>query len=151
MLEMLADPTTATMIELQGQWQGYQCLREVCDAVESDALGYIRAGANGIAVLLSDFVLPAYFFEGQPSNGTYDFLGQIGGAAPTLLQGGYLGIYNPATGQWSQVSDFDLMTGRRSRRALRHGRTAWHVMDTVLVGHHQMRIANRSEILASRN
>jgi hypothetical protein len=149
MLEMLADPTTATMIDLQGQWQGYQCLREVCDAVESDELGYPKPGVDGTAVLLSDFVLPAYFFQGNPSAGKYDFRGQIGGAAPTLLQGGYLGIYDPTTRQWSQVSDFDLATGRRSRRALRHGRTAWHIKNALAVSRHQTRMHNSSRILDS--
>jgi hypothetical protein len=143
MLEMLADPTTATMVDLQGQWQNSQCLREVCDAVESDALGYTRAGADGSAVLVSDFVLPAYFFQGDPSNGKYDFGGQIESAAPALLQGGYLGIYNPATGKWSQVSDFDMATGRRSRRALRHGRTAWHIEHALTIGRQQVRMAHR--------
>jgi hypothetical protein len=149
MLEMLADPTTATMIDLQGQWQGYQCLREVCDAVESDELGYSKPGVDGTAVLLSDFVLPAYFFQGNPSGGKYDFRGQIGGAAPTLLQGGYLGIYDPTTRKWSQVSDFDLATGRRSRRALRHGRTAWHIKNALAVSRHQRRMHNSSQILGS--
>jgi hypothetical protein len=149
MLEMLADPTTATMIDLQGQWQGYQCLREVCDAVESDELGYSKPGGDGTAVPLSDFVLPAYFFQGDPSAGKYDFRNQIEGAAPTLLQGGYLGIYDPRTGRWSQVSDFDFTTGRRSRRALRHGRTAWHIKNSLAVSLHETRLRNSPRILRS--
>jgi hypothetical protein len=131
LLEMLADPTAGTdpgrFVDLIGRYAGLQCLREVCDAVESDALGYDRAGADGAPVLLSDFVLPRYFGqENPPAAGMRaDFGGHLplGAVAPTLLSGGYLGIYDPATGQWSQVSDF--VAGRRSRRAMRHGRTAW--------------------------
>jgi hypothetical protein len=124
LLEMLADPTTDQTVDLDG---GEQCLREVCDAVEDDQFGYSRPGADGASVALSDFVTPAYF-GGQNGGGFAgaDFRQALptGAVAPQLMQGGYLGIYDPATGRWSQVSDFD-RTGRRSRRSLRHGRTAW--------------------------
>jgi hypothetical protein len=130
MLEMLADPTTRTLVELQGQWSGYQCLQEVCDAVEADALAYSKLGIDGKPVMLSDFCTPTYFkpIYGLPSG--YDFCGKLLKPAPALLQGGYLGILNQLTGQWQQVSDFDLATATRSRRSLRHGRTQ-HAIATL--------------------
>lgn len=127
-LEMLADPTTRTLINLVGRYAGLQCLREVCDAVEDDALGYSRPGADGKPVRLSDFVVPAYF--GEPNHGSWgaamDFRSHLpaGALAPALTKGGYLGIYNPTTKRWSQVSDFD-QSGAHSYRALRSGRTTW--------------------------
>jgi hypothetical protein len=123
MMEMLADPTTNDLISLQGRWAGYQCLRECCDAVESDEYAYQKPGSGGVNILVSDFCLPNYFYEGT-SGSPFDFRGHLtAGAAPTLLPGGYLGIYNPATGQWSQVSDFE-RSGLLSFRSRRFGRTA---------------------------
>jgi hypothetical protein len=127
LLEMLADPTTNVMVDLTGRHAGLQSLREVCDAVEDDQFGYSRPGADGAPVALSDFVTPSYF-GGQNGGGFAgaDFRQALpaDAVAPQLMQGGYLGIYDPAAGRWSQMSDFD-RTGRRSRRSLRHGRTAW--------------------------
>ena len=51
LLEMLGDPTTNTLIKLP---DGKECLQEVCDAVEDDAVAYEKGG-----VLVSDFVLPS--------------------------------------------------------------------------------------------
>jgi hypothetical protein len=125
LLEMLGDPTTETMIDLQ---DGRQCIREVCDAVEDDSIAYMKNG-----VLVTDFVTPKYFFQtGGPA--TYDFCGKLSGAAPALTAGGYLGIYDPKTGQWTQVTA-RLHNGRQSFRSRRHGRTAWHASH----GHHRMR------------
>jgi len=115
LLEMLGDPTTETIIDLP---DGRQCIREVCDAVEDDSIAYVKNG-----VLVSDFVTPAYFFEGKGA--PYDFCKKLTGPAPSLTPGGYLGIYDPTTGQWSQVTA-RLPNGRQSYRARRHGRTAWH-------------------------
>jgi hypothetical protein len=138
LLEMLADPSAgtdlATYINLQGRYTGLQCLREVSDAVESDALGYTHPGADGKPVLLSDFVTPRYFGKENPGGVTlYDFQGRLHEPAPGLLQGGYLGIYNPKTGRWTQVSDFDPIAGQ-SRRALRHGRNAWCMAQGTKLG-----------------
>jgi hypothetical protein len=125
LLEMLADPTAGTdpsqYIDLTGHYAGLQCLREVCDAVEDDALGYSRPGVDGRPVQLSDFVLPAYFGEVNQAGTGPDFKGRMhdGTEAPALLHNGYLGIYDPATQQWSQVSDFALLTRRHHRSARR--------------------------------
>jgi len=117
LLEMLGDPTTNTLINLK---DGRQCIREVCDAVEDDSIAYMKNG-----VLVSDFVTPAYFFESNDTK--YDFCGHLTGQAPTLTPGGYLGIYDPTTGQWTQVTA-RLQNGKQSYRSRRHGRTAWHAV-----------------------
>ena len=121
LLEMLGDPTTNTLINLP---DGRQCIREVCDAVEDDSVAYMKNG-----VLVSDFVTPAYFFESNDTK--YDFCGKLTGVAPALTPGGYLGIYDPTTGQWTQVTA-RLQNGHQSYRSRRHGRTAWHAVH----GHH---------------
>jgi len=117
LLEMLGDPTTNNLINLP---DGRQCIREVCDAVEDDSIGYMKNG-----VLVSDFVTPAYFFESNDTK--YDFCGRLTGPAPALTPGGYLGIYDPTTGQWTQVTA-RLQNGQQSYRSRRHGRTAWHAV-----------------------
>lgn len=116
-LEMAGDPTDDALISLTpARMLGYHCLREVCDAVESDALGYTIDD-----VLVTDFVTPAYFFEKNGGGNTaFDHQGHLHARAPALLHGGYLGIQDPF-GRWGQVSMFD-EHGRLSRRAIRHGR-----------------------------
>jgi hypothetical protein len=114
LLEMLGDPTTKNMIKLP---DGRECIREVCDAVEDDSVAYMKDG-----VLVSNFVTPAYFFgAGAPK---YDFCGKLNAPAPALTPGGYLGIYDPTTGQWTQVTA-RLQNGKQSYRSRRHGRTGW--------------------------
>src|SRR5215469_13753876 len=99
---------------------GRQCIQEVCDAVEDDSIAYMKDG-----VLVSNFVTPAYFFQG---NGPpFVFCKHLTGPAPTLMPGGYLGIYDPKTGQWSQVTA-RLQNGKQSFRSRRHGRTAWRAV-----------------------
>ena len=120
LLEMLADPTTNTIIEMP---DGRSCLQEVCDAVEDDAVAYTKNG-----VLVSNFVLPSYFYKGEGHK--YDFRGKLHGPAPALTPGGYLGIYDPATGQWTQVTAH-LADGRTSPRSRRHGRTEWHASESA--------------------
>jgi hypothetical protein len=119
LLEMLGDPTTNTIINLE-DGSGRQCIQEVCDAVEDDSIAYMKDG-----VLVSNFVTPAYFFKADGPK--YDFCGKLTGPAPTLTPGGYLGIYDPSTGQWTQVTA-RLQNGKLSPRARRHGRTAWHAV-----------------------
>jgi hypothetical protein len=115
LLEMLGDPTTQNMIGLK---DGRECIREVCDAVEDDSIAYMKNG-----VLVSDFVTPKYFFmSGGPDK--YDFCGKLEAPAPALTAGGYLGIYDPTTGQWTQVTA-RLHNGKQSYRSRRHGRTGW--------------------------
>jgi len=115
LLEMLGDPTTNTLIKLL---DGRECIREVCDAVEDDSVAYQKNG-----ILVSNFVTPAYFFEG--GGAAYDFRGKLTAPAPALTPGGYLGILDPQTGQWTQVTA-RLPNGMLSPRSRRHGRTEWH-------------------------
>ena len=129
LLEMLGDPTTETMIDLP---DGRQCIQEVCDAVEDDSIAYTKNG-----VLVSDFVTPKYFFGASGPN-QYDFCGKLTGPAPTLTAGGYLGIYDPTTGQWTQVTA-RLHDGRQSYRSRRHGRTAWHASHPRAIHPHKQR------------
>jgi hypothetical protein len=114
LLEMLGDPTTKTFISLP---DGRKCIREVCDAVEDDNVAYMKNG-----ILVSNFVTPAYFFEGN--GGAFDFRNKLTGPAPALTPGGYLGIFDPRTGQWTQVTA-RLEDGRASYRSRRRGRTEW--------------------------
>lgn len=114
LLEMLGDPTTRTLIKLP---DGRECLREVCDAVEDDNVAYTKGG-----VLVSNFVTPAYFYEA--TGGKFDFGGKLTAAAPALTPGGYLGIYDPTSGQWTQVTA-RLEDGSTSYRSHRRGRTEY--------------------------
>jgi hypothetical protein len=116
LLEMLGDPTTNTILPLPGH-PGLHCLQEVCDAVEDDRYGYTKP--QWPHVLLSDFVLQAYF-KGGP--GPYDFKGHLTRPAPGLLHGGYLGI-ELQDGEWTQVTK-RRADGTMSRRAIRSGRTS---------------------------
>jgi hypothetical protein len=58
-----------------------------------------------------------------------DFCGKLTGPAPTLTPGGYLGIYDPSTGQWTRSPR--LQIGKLNHRARHHGRTAWHAVHGV--------------------
>lgn len=108
LLEMLGDPDTNTIISLP---HGLHCLQEVGDAVEADEFGYLKQG-----VLVTDFVLPAYFNPPQQPVGVlYDFRGRLHKPAPALLSGGYLGIELP-NGEWTQVVKRKA-DGTMSRRA----------------------------------
>ncbi len=120
-LEILMDPFINLTAQMgDGKFYAY----EACDAVESDSLGY---AINGVQV--SDFVLPAYF---QPSirlsETKFDFMGYLTAAAPQIAPGGYLSVYDPATGQWTQITarDASVATRLKARPPLgsrRHRRT----------------------------
>lgn len=106
LLEMLGDPV-ANLLSLgsDGQLRAY----EVCDAVEDDSLGYEVDGGFG-EVLVSDFVLPAWF---DSTPGPYDFCGKCD-APLKLLPGGYIGVYK--NGVWTQITQTGKRTDRLSRR-----------------------------------
>ncbi len=96
LLEMLADPDinlTVFREDVQQLWS-----YEVCDACESDELGY-KIGD----VLVSDFVFPSWF-EGfwSPGSTQFDFQNKI--TEPfQLLSGGYIGYYDLKGGNgWQQ-------------------------------------------------
>jgi hypothetical protein len=100
-LEMLADPEINQVIFNQTTDTGGELYAlEVCDAVEDDSLGY-----KIDSVLVSDFVLPAWFAPSLASKGTkYDFIGHLHAAVPTLLPGGYIGAFQiPNSQGWTQV------------------------------------------------
>jgi len=102
LLEMLADPNInlTVLVQSDSQTAGTLYAYEVCDACEADNLGY-QIGD----VLVSDFVLPAWFESFRAPNSTqFDRQGQI--TAPLqLLQGGYIGAFDISAGSgWHQVT-----------------------------------------------
>lgn len=101
LLEMLADPyINLTAFAQRTDTAGRLYAYEVCDACEADALGYTVGGS-----LLSDFVLPAWFEPGRGRKGArYDHQGHL--HAPfQLAPGGYIGIFDVATGSgWQQLN-----------------------------------------------
>jgi len=111
-LEMLADPSCNGFEHRKSDSLLYA--REVCDAVESDTLGYRIQG-----ILVSDFVLPAFFVEGAP--GPYDWKRSL--RAPfEIADGGYLAALDPSTGDWRELAPSVLEShpaGSRLERRLR--------------------------------
>lgn len=99
LLEMLADPyaNTATLV-LETNTSGTCFAYEVCDACESDNLGYV---INQFKV--SDFVTPDWFNpDTMRPNTKYDFMGHIPSPLE-LLPGGYIGVYQiPNKNGWEQ-------------------------------------------------
>lgn len=118
-LEMLADPdinlvAMGTDANSGAKFYAY----EVCDAVEADNLGY---DINGVTV--SDFVTPAWFESFRAPNSTqFSFKKNV--TAPfQLAAGGYIGVYDPASG-WTQVTarhayNYELRPHPGSRRERR--------------------------------
>lgn len=94
LLEMLADPEINMCAEndTTGKFYSY----EVCDAVEDDSFGY---SING--VLVSDFVLPAWFAPSLP--GPWSFCKNAPGPFQ-LCPGGYISTCNPGEPGWTQVT-----------------------------------------------
>jgi hypothetical protein len=134
-IEMIGDPSinlTAEVDDASGNPSKFYS-RELCDAVEDDSCGYdivIPVGwpGAGTSVLVSDFVLPAWFQPGMP--GPYAFKTAL--TAPfQLAVNGYIGMLdlaNLAAG-WQQVLPAKAslktrlaarphMGSRRMRRAL---------------------------------
>lgn len=104
LLEMLADPGINRTVFIQtGHATGTLYAYEVCDAVEDDQFGYEISG-----VLVSDFVLPAYFEPGIVGSAVdykYDFGGHLIAPVPALLKGGYIGSFDVAGSQgWQQIT-----------------------------------------------
>lgn len=92
LLEMLGDPDIDTA--KQGQ-DGLFYALEVCDAVESDALGYKRRG-----ILLSDFVTPRWFND-YVGVDRYSFCRHVKKPLE-LAAGGYISVVKD--GQWTQIT-----------------------------------------------
>lgn len=92
LLEMLADPWI-NWCAVGSDSKIYAL--EVCDAVEADELAYEIDG-----VLVSDFVTPAWF---EPTLADYvDFKQRISKQLE-LARGGYISVYDPASG-WTQMT-----------------------------------------------
>jgi hypothetical protein len=71
-------------------------VQELCDAVEADRLGYELDG-----VLLSDFVLPSWFYADTAKR--YSFRGNV--TKPrTLAPGGYQAYFDITTRTWKQIT-----------------------------------------------
>lgn len=94
LLEMCADPDVNLLVQDARDLQVFWAY-EVCDAVQSDALGY---RINNI--LVSDFVLPEYFETFRRGVKT-DFLGHLTAPVATLAPGGYMAYVK--NGRWQQV------------------------------------------------
>jgi hypothetical protein len=94
-LEMLADPWIDLAAQSDdGKFYGW----EVCDAVEADGLGY--PAENGLQV--SSFVTPAWFGHGP---GDVCFPSGRVTQKFELAPGGYISVFDPASGQgWQQVT-----------------------------------------------
>lgn len=116
-LETLTDPlcNQAAQVGNSTFWA-----QEVCDACEDDRYAYPVTLGSAAPVMVSDFVLPAWF-TGDP--GPYSYRGNI--KQPfQLLPGGYIGEWTPQRG-WSQrVADEAAKTSHRiAERAERNGQT----------------------------
>jgi hypothetical protein len=103
-LELIGDPQVNLLV--QGPHPGNRRKvvfhwHEMCDAVQAETYK-----VDGVEV--SNFVLPLYFTGGDENGSRNDFLGTKHGGK--LLQsfginpGGYIGFFNPATGEHQTVS-----------------------------------------------
>jgi hypothetical protein len=103
LLEMLGDPQiqlAAAVDDGNGNTKVYAY--ENCDAVEDEAFGYTIGG-----VLVSDFVLPAWFNPAAPKGTRLDFCGKV--TTPyQLLKGGYIGVLSTSEG-WTQETADDVV------------------------------------------
>jgi hypothetical protein len=120
LVEMLVDPQTDRWVPLPSM-PGWNVIVEPGDPVEADALGRDIGG-----VLMTDFVLPAYFGLPTPPSqpavlrGLIDWLGHLDKPAPALLPEGYVSLRDP-TGRIRQLFARDA-NNEISRRAARVSR-----------------------------
>ena len=105
--EMRGNPFIKEFVKLV---DGRTTVRELCDAVEDDALA-IEVGG----VKISDFVLPAYFARDEV--GPYDYGGHLAGPCPALTAGGYQSLL--VNGVWTQLTAM-LLGGPPSYRSARY-------------------------------
>ena len=116
LLEMLADPNInlSVLVQENQQTAGLLYAYEICDACESDNLGYQVEG-----VTLSDFVYPTWF-EGFRAAGSiqFDQTNQIN-TPFQLLAGGYIGVFDITAGTgWHQVTAEKHPTSASSRASV---------------------------------
>jgi hypothetical protein len=142
LLEMLGDPNINLTVFVQNSnAAGALYAYEVCDACEDDSLGYKIDN-----VLLSDFVYPAWF-EGFRTEGStqFDRMNKIHNPFE-LVAGGYIGVFNVASGSgWTQKTDqrptSTLQRGavgtRRERRTIPHDQWINSLPQRKIVGNAQ--------------
>lgn len=95
--EMLVDPWINSANQVTDT-QFYAL--EVGDPVEADEFGYPIKTRGGHEVIVSDFILPYWFW--QDAKGQYDYKGHC--TEPLqILEGGYMSIYEEGRG-WTQVT-----------------------------------------------
>lgn len=109
LLEMAGDLDANALCEVETSGGFRGVAYELADPVEADRDGYMSAG-----VLVSNFVLPAWFLPG--SAGPWDWL-RLLKAPLTLRPGGYMAAFDPSHG-WTQKFARDEVTGHPSFRAL---------------------------------
>jgi hypothetical protein len=107
LVELLADPSCT---DCMSTWQGNLIYaKETADACEADNLGYEITIKSGRKILVSDFVLPAYFCDEQTEGTTpkYDFCGHI--TKPfQILPGGYMSYLDTSKGEgWKEFTADD--------------------------------------------
>jgi hypothetical protein len=112
LLEMLGDPNVNVTVT-DGKDVSKFWAKEVCDAVEDDTLAYpitLPATLTRPArdVLVSDFVLPAYW-NPIPTKRPYSFRDSLDGPVPALAAGGYLAYIQ--NGVWQQINRFKTVDG----------------------------------------
>lgn len=145
LLEMLGDPEINLTVFVQkgNQNAGRLYAYEVCDACEDDKFGY-KIGD----VLVSDFVYPSWFESFRKKNSTqFDYKNHMHEPLPSLLAGGYIGVFDITAGNgWQQVTadvKYNYLArprvgSRRERR--RTPREHWQESDAFTPG----RIAKRA-------
>jgi len=95
LVEMLLDPSINLLVQDVHHPARFWCM-EIADAVEADDDGYMVRG-----VLMSDFVLPAYFQPWLDVAGPFDLRRRLRGPVPALSPGGYMAYVEG--GVWGQV------------------------------------------------
>jgi hypothetical protein len=116
---MLGDPDIQTVEEADnGDGTITLRMKEACDPVEADTLGYKKNG-----ILVSDFVFPAWFNANAPSSAKLDFCGHC--TAPfQIIAGGYMGVLQATTSGWTQVQANGKPGGKEIATLNRRGRRA---------------------------
>jgi hypothetical protein len=115
LLEMLADPNVNLTVFVQNSTSaGVLYAYEICDACEDDSYSYEIDN-----VRVSDFVYPPWFESFRSEGSTqFDRMNKIQNPLQ-LLTGGYIGVFNVASGTgWQQLTAEKRPTNLRSRGAV---------------------------------
>ena len=125
LLEMLGDPDIIrTVFIQQAAMRSLIVAYEACDPVEAEQFGYDIDG-----VRVSDFVTEEWF-EPSRSGVAFSFRGNVK-RPMQLAPGGYISVYRPLGGRWSQlVARTDAVYGHGNdvvRMAMRHEDDNAHV------------------------